>query len=61
MSSINLPRAAILSREVIKMKDIRGKEFSRLPKLVQVSLIQSGALPENDEDAGRLGRKMEEK
>lgn len=43
------------------MKDIRGKEFSRLPKLVQVSLIQSGAMPENDEDAGRLGRKMEEK
>ena len=39
----------------------RGAAFGRLPKLVQVSMIHSGALPDTDAAVEQLARKMEER
>lgn len=39
----------------------RGKNFDKLPKLLQVSMIHSGALPDNDADVQNLADKMEGK
>jgi len=47
--------------EVIFMKQERGEAFNRLPKLLQVSMIHSGALPKNDSEIKNLADKLEER
>lgn len=40
------------------MEPNRGKAFNRLPKALQVAMIYSGVLPQEDEDVCALAEKF---
>lgn len=46
-------------REVIMVKIDRCEAFDKLPKLLQVSMVHSGALPHGDEAVQNMANKLE--